>query len=131
MRLVMIEHLVYLTYQELRATESNVKTYEISGPGFDQGIFSLETALDQMSKPVAFVWQEKPVDRETQNEYKLDLIAKDYSGMQIGKSTVLKIEVFDINDNHPVFLTSSLQAQVQEDFLSKISINLNFFLLYN
>lgn len=73
------------------------------------------------------MWQEKPVDREQQAEYKLVLTANDYSGNQVGTPTELKIQVLDKNDNSPVFVTSSLQAQVQEDFLSKIS---NFLTLY-
>ena len=87
----------------------------------------METSLDQIGKPVAFVWQEKPVDREQQAEYKLVLTANDYSGNQVGTPTELKIQVQDINDNSPVFVTSSLQAQVQEDFLSKISTNFSVF----
>ena len=79
----------------------------------------METSLDEIGKAVAFVWQEKPVDREQQAEYKLVLTANDYSGNQVGTPTELKIQVLDINDNSPVFVTSSLQAQVQEDFLSK------------
>lgn len=50
------------------------------------------------------IWTEAVFDREVQNQYNLTIIAMDNSTAESLGSTLVQIEILDINDNYPVFL---------------------------
>ncbi|XP_068141663.1 LOW QUALITY PROTEIN: cadherin-related tumor suppressor [Drosophila tropicalis] len=57
----------------------------------------------------------KPLDRESQSEYILTLVAMDTGLPPLTGSGIVRVEVQDINDNGPVFELNSYHASIEEN----------------
>jgi len=87
----------------LAATDLNPVTYSIIG-GDDQGLFSLSGADLSFSSAPDF---EMPGDLNTDNDYVVQVQATDGANPT---NLTITVSVTDVNDNSPVFSTSSTQS---------------------
>lgn len=55
------------------------------------------------------------IDREQNNFFRFSVLAKDAGGPSLTGTTIVQIEVIDVNDNTPTFLQSSYHGTVAED----------------
>ncbi|XP_052471530.1 protocadherin gamma-A11-like isoform X4 [Carassius gibelio] len=62
------------------------------------------------------------LDRETQSEYNITVIATDSGSPALSSSTTLRLKVSDINDNAPVFDRNSYSAHILENNEPGLSI---------
>lgn len=56
-----------------------------------------------------------PLDREDQDEYKLEITARDQGHPSRSTTTTLDVSVTDINDNSPIFSKQQYEVTVSED----------------
>ncbi|XP_023183629.1 B-cadherin-like [Xiphophorus maculatus] len=97
---------------QIRSDEDKVKKiyYRITGPGADQppvGLFTMDRVTGHL-----YVTQE--LDREKQDKYMLQALAKTEGGANAEEPTDIMINVIDQNDNKPVFNQSTYKGEVPE-----------------
>ncbi|XP_027862170.1 B-cadherin-like isoform X11 [Xiphophorus couchianus] len=97
---------------QIRSDEDKVKKiyYRITGPGADQppvGLFTMDRVTGHL-----YVTQE--LDREKQDKYMLQALAKTDGGANAEEPTDIMINVIDQNDNKPVFNQSTYKGEVPE-----------------
>jgi len=97
--------------QAIKSEKLDVKQYVLKGTPVDDGMFEIKTDSEQ----IGWIWQKKPVDREVQEKYTMELLALDGYGVQVEEPIKLVVNVWDKNDETPAFVTKSLIANVQED----------------
>ncbi|KAM5146374.1 protocadherin-20-like [Mantella aurantiaca] len=82
-------------------------TYILVSP---DDIFSLEYRSELISLVLM-----KLLDRETQSEYRMTLIAADRGEPPLSGTTTFVVKVTDVNDNCPYFLASNISVQLHRD----------------
>ncbi|KAM4696107.1 protocadherin-20-like [Rhinophrynus dorsalis] len=70
-------------------------------------VFSLEHYSEVLSLSV-----QKPLDRESQSEYHMDLIATDRGLPPLSGSAKLIVHIMDVNDNCPTFLANNISVNL-------------------
>ncbi|XP_067852701.1 protocadherin beta-14-like [Heptranchias perlo] len=91
------------------AGTNSVRTYEIS----QNEHFVLELRRERIVAPELVL--QRPLDREQQPTHQLTLTAIDGGTPQRSGTTLITINVFDINDNAPVFEQSVYQITIAEN----------------
>jgi hypothetical protein len=86
------------------------QVYKLQNSAENDGIFNIE---NKGGDGVINLLQ--PLDREQRANYHLVALALDTSGNQVEDPVDIEVIVTDLNDNQPVFVTSSLVGSVQED----------------
>ncbi|CAH1776950.1 unnamed protein product [Owenia fusiformis] len=88
----------------------------------DQGknagiIYDIITDTDDFSigSKTGVIKVSQKLDRELQEEYKLEVIAKDLGDQPLTSTVVVSIKLEDINDNAPEFKPSSYHVRIRED----------------
>ena len=76
--------------------------------GNEDGAFSLDAATGILAVT-------RPLDRESQNEYELNVTATDHGSPSKSSWQLIHIQVEDINDNPPHFMHSLYEASVAEN----------------
>ncbi|ESO94055.1 hypothetical protein LOTGIDRAFT_104487 [Lottia gigantea] len=113
------------TYEVNISEDQHVNTTVISimARDMDQGHnakihYSILTDTDDFNIDTSggIIRVNRPLDRETQNSYKLIVQAKD-SGreVQLASQTIVTINLVDVNDNRPKFIPPTYFVKVRED----------------
>ncbi|KAM4663405.1 protocadherin-20-like [Discoglossus pictus] len=68
---------------------------------------------------IIFLIVQKPLDRELQSEYQMDLIASDGGMPSLSSSAVVLVTVTDVNDNCPVFISTDISVTLPRN----VSVN--------
>ncbi|XP_062289145.1 protocadherin-16-like [Scomber scombrus] len=76
--------------------------------GDPDGDFHLHTRTGALSTS-------RGLDRETKAEYILEVVATDRGSPALSSTVTVKVKVLDVNDNSPVFSSSSYSVDVSED----------------
>ncbi|XP_053555364.1 protocadherin-20-like isoform X2 [Bombina bombina] len=71
-----------------------------------------ETFSLYQNAEVLLLTVQKPLDRETQNEYQMYLVASDGGNPALSGSTLIRVQVTDVNDNCPIFLTNNVSVNL-------------------
>ncbi|KAM8952835.1 protocadherin-20-like [Pelodytes ibericus] len=79
-------------------------TYHLSCP---DNVFTLYHYAD-----LVYLILAKALDRESQSEYKMNLIVSDRGSPPLSGSTIVVVQVTDVNDNCPIFLTSNVTVSL-------------------
>ncbi|XP_075428920.1 protocadherin-20-like isoform X2 [Ascaphus truei] len=87
---------------------SSALTYHLNCP---DGVFILSHHSELISLMV-----QKPLDRELQREYIMNLVASDQGLPPLSGSTTLIVEIMDVNDNCPIFLTNYISLDLPRNF---------------
>lgn len=57
----------------------------------------------------------RSLDREMQAEYILEVVATDHGSPTLSSTVIVEVKVLDVNDNSPVFSSTSYSVDVSED----------------
>lgn len=76
--------------------------------GDPDGDFHLHTRTGALSTS-------RGLDRETRKEYTLEVVATDQGSPALSATVTVEVKVLDVNDNSPVFSSSSYSVDVSED----------------
>lgn len=76
--------------------------------GDPHGDFQLHTGTGALSTS-------RGLDRETREEYTLEVVATDRGSPILSTTVTVEVKVLDVNDNSPVFSRSSYSVEVSED----------------
>ncbi|KAL3880625.1 hypothetical protein ACJMK2_032849 [Sinanodonta woodiana] len=94
------------------SVNNSIKGYELLPAGMP---FSINFTINPDRSSTLKIIVDKPLDREVQDSYKIQIVAKD-GGIPLRSSSVLvNIAVTDVNDNMPVFSNSVYEVHVKED----------------
>ncbi|KAM9323842.1 protocadherin-20-like [Gastrophryne carolinensis] len=92
------------TAKDVDILDNAALSYRLASPG---DVF----ALDHQSELISLVLL-KPLDRESQSEYRMTLTAFDGGLPPLSGTTTFVVRVTDVNDNCPVFLESNITAHL-------------------
>ncbi|XP_053330037.1 protocadherin-20-like [Spea bombifrons] len=98
-----IDHLA----RDADAENNRGLTYQLHCPDH---VFTLDHRADVISLTVS-----KPLNRESQSEYKIILIASDRGSPSLSGSAALIVQIIDVNDNCPVFLTNNISVSLPKN----------------
>ncbi|XP_069061415.1 protocadherin-8-like [Pleurodeles waltl] len=90
---------------------NSIQSYQISVNSH----FSLEVQTRADGVKYADLVLVKELDRESQDTFTLELVAKDGGGVSLSGSTIITIQVLDVNDNSPKFDRNSFTVELMED----------------
>ncbi|XP_053514540.1 protocadherin-23 [Artibeus jamaicensis] len=99
-----------------RTPENTHVEYFIIG-GNSQNNFQMETSLihsEYADKQVGYLVLRHSLDRETSASHKLVILASDHGCPPLSSTTIVSIEVLDVNDNPPKFSSLKYHAHVKE-----------------
>uniref|UniRef100_A0A670IKB0 Cadherin domain-containing protein n=1 Tax=Podarcis muralis TaxID=64176 RepID=A0A670IKB0_PODMU len=82
-------------------------------------VCSVEVNLPFMLKPTMNNYYQlvvqSPLDREKVSEYNITITAVDQGSPRLTSSRIINVQISDVNDNPPVFETSSCEMQIREN----------------
>ncbi|XP_069495961.1 protocadherin-8-like [Ambystoma mexicanum] len=90
---------------------NSIQSYQVSVNSH----FSLEVQSRADGVKYADLVLVKELDRETQESFNLELVATDGGGVALSGSTVISIQVLDVNDNSPKFDRNAFTVDLMED----------------
>ncbi|XP_076993333.1 protocadherin beta-4 [Tamandua tetradactyla] len=97
--------------QDLDVGSNGLQTYKVS----PESHFHVLTRNHSDSKKYPDLVQDKPLDRERQDEFSLTLTALDGGSPPRSGTLLIRILVVDVNDNAPEFVHSPYEVQVLEN----------------
>lgn len=76
--------------------------------GDPDGDFQLDSSSGTLSTS-------RPLDRERKGRYSLEVVAQDHGSPSLSSTATVEVTVLDINDNSPIFSSSSYAIDMSED----------------
>lgn len=98
--------------EEAKGRSAYLETSHSFSPDFDV-VFFLSSFKIDLSSGVITV--KSPLDRESQAEFSLTVVAKDSGTPFLSASVVVRVIIDDVNDNAPVFSQQMFYGSIRED----------------
>ncbi|KAK3598461.1 hypothetical protein CHS0354_023014 [Potamilus streckersoni] len=94
------------------SVNNSIKSYELLPAGTP---FSINFTINPDRSSTLKIIVDKPLDREVQDNYKIQIVAKDGGTPPRSASVLVNITITDVNDNMPIFSNSIYEVYVKED----------------